>query len=58
MKKTLIEIFKPNPKSLTLNDIKNALGYKTITNVQKRHRLDIKQSQTFKSVTLSKIYLN
>ena len=33
MKKTLIEIFKPNPKSLTLNDIKNALGYKTITNV-------------------------
>lgn len=37
MKKTLIEIFKPNPKSLTLNDIKNALGYKTITNVQKRH---------------------
>lgn len=37
MKKTLIEIFKPNPKSLTLNDIKNALGYKTITNAQKRH---------------------
>ena len=37
MKKELVELFKPNPKSLTLNDIKNALGYKTITNVQKRH---------------------
>ena len=37
MKKTLIEIFKPSPKSLTLNDIKNELGYKTITNAQKRH---------------------
>ncbi len=37
MKNTLIEIFKPNPKSLTLNDIKEALGYKNITNVQKRH---------------------
>ena len=37
MKKELVELFKPNPKSLTLNDIKSALGYKTITNVQKRH---------------------
>ena len=37
MKKELVELFKPNPKVLTLNDIKSALGYKTITNAQKRH---------------------
>ncbi len=37
MKNILTEIFKPNPKSLTLNEIKDSLGYKKITNAQKRH---------------------
>ena len=37
MKNELINIFKPTAKSLTLNDIKDALGYKNITNAQKRN---------------------
>ncbi len=36
MKRTLTKIFKPNAKSLTLNEIKEALGYKNITNIEKR----------------------
>ena len=37
MKNELIKIFKPTPKTLTLNDIKDALGYKNITKPQRRH---------------------
>ena len=31
MKETLIKLFKPNPKSLSLNEIKDSLGFKQIT---------------------------
>ena len=37
MKNTLIKLFKPNPKILTLNEIKESLGYKQISNAEKRH---------------------
>ena len=37
MKNELIKIFKPTPKTLTLNDIKDALGYKNITKAERQH---------------------
>ena len=37
MKNELIKIFKPTPKTLTLNDIKDALGYKNITKAERHH---------------------